>query len=310
MDLSPRESSNVPAMSISTGGAFSARATRPAERALFRGLLDDAAVFPPGLAPLPRAVADHLAGQRDEAGSGLPGNADLVGPLLVPASAVDELTAVARSGVLRVGLVGRPGTDLTLVERSLDGLREDDSLVVTGVEVGWAPGWPAAAGWGVPVSVEVPAGAEQPRALEDVREHTGGQSAVQAKLRTGATDRNAVPTDRELATFIRSCIDVDLSFKLTGGLHHAVANTTSDGEGEHGFLNVLAATRSALNGADVPELATLLAARDVAPLLDIVTRMSEADASVVRAFFTGYGCCNVLDPIADLTALGLIKETV
>jgi len=37
--------------------------------------------------------------------------------------------------------------------------------------------------------------------------------------------------------------------------------------------------------------------------------MSEADASVVRAFFTAYGCCAVLDPIGDLVSLGLIKET-
>jgi len=43
--------------------------------------------------------------------------------------------------------------------------------------------------------------------------------------------------------------------------------------------------------------------------LDIITRMSEADASVVRAFFTAYGCCGVTDPIGELASLRLIKET-
>jgi hypothetical protein len=37
--------------------------------------------------------------------------------------------------------------------------------------------------------------------------------------------------------------------------------------------------------------------------------MSEADASVVRAFFTAYGCCAVTDPIGELVSLRLIKES-
>ena len=53
---------------------------------------------------------------------------------------------------------------------------------------------------------------------------------------------------------------------------------------------------------------SLLSQRDLSPIVDIITRMSEADASVLRAFFTSYGCCGVLDPIGDLSALGLIKE--
>jgi hypothetical protein len=53
----------------------------------------------------------------------------------------------------------------------------------------------------------------------------------------------------------------------------------------------------------------LLSQRDPLPILDIITRMSEADASVVRAFLTAYGCCAVMDPIGDLTALGLIDES-
>jgi hypothetical protein len=55
---------------------------------------------------------------------------------------------------------------------------------------------------------------------------------------------------------------------------------------------------------------TLLAQRDPAPILDIVTRISGADASALRAFFTAYGCCGVMDPIGDLASLGLIKETI
>ena len=78
-------------------------------------------------------------------------------------------------------------------------------------------------GWDLPVSVEVPRGPDQAVALEDVREHTAGKSPLQAKFRTGSTDTAPVPDATELATFLRTCVDMDLGFKLTGGLHHAVA---------------------------------------------------------------------------------------
>ena len=57
--------------------------------ALLRGLVDDAAVFPPGSAPLPEAVAAH----RDHRTAWY---ADMVGPLLVPASTLRSLPAAAR----------------------------------------------------------------------------------------------------------------------------------------------------------------------------------------------------------------------
>jgi hypothetical protein len=291
-------------MSMTPQDPPSARAADPAERALFRGLVDDAAVFPPGLAPLPRAVEEHLARRAEPW-------ADLVGALLVPAGAAAELMAVPRAAPLDVALVARPGTTLDVVERALDQLGRERSLTVVATEIGWSSEWAGSLTWGLPVSVEVPRGADLVPALEDIRDHTGGKSPLQAKLRTGSTEEHPVPDATELATFLRTCVDMDLGFKLTGGLHRAVAHTTGEGERQHGFVNVLCATRWALaHAADVPELEALLEQRDPAPLLDILTRMSAADASVVRAFFTAYGCCGVTDPVHDLSALGLIKETV
>ena len=105
---------------------------------------------------------------------------------------------------------------------------------------------------------------------------------------------------------MRNAIDHDLGFKLTGGLHHVVRGT-HDGQEQHGLLNVLAAVRWALNGEDVDELVPLLAERDPAVLVPQITRMSAADAAIVRAFFTAYGCCEVTDPIGELTTLGLVQ---
>jgi hypothetical protein len=36
--------------------------------------------------------------------------------------------------------------------------------------------------------------------------------------------------------------------------------------------------------------------------------MSAADAAIVRAFFTAYGCCDITDPIGELAELHLIEE--
>jgi hypothetical protein len=248
-------------------------------------------------------VVEHLA-RRSQRG------ADLVGPLLVPAAAAPELLAVPRAAPLDVALVARPGTALDVVERALDQLGRDPTVTVVGTEIAWSSEWAGSLGWGLPVSVEVPRGPDLVPALEDIRDHTAGKSPLQAKMRTGATDALSVPDATELATFLRTCVDMDLGFKLTGGLHRAVAHTTADGEDQHGFLNVLCATRWALaHAAEVPELVALLSERDPAPLLDILTGMSHADASVVRAFFTAFGCCGVTDPVHDLSTLGLITET-
>jgi len=62
--------------------------------------------------------------------------------------------------------------------------------------------------------------------LSEPREHTARPKPVRAKFRTGSTTETPVPTQTELAIFIRAAVDHDLSFKLTGGLHHAFSQTT------------------------------------------------------------------------------------
>jgi hypothetical protein len=280
-------------------------------RGLFQGLFDDAAVFPPGLAPLPQAVRDHVARQSSP-------YADLVGPLLLPVSAIADLLNLEHPP-LGIAVVGRPGTSLALVGDALSALSERAGVSVAGVEIGWSAEWHQSATWGsvtaggagrgVLRSVEVPRDGGLEDALADIHADADDANPVQAKFRTGSIPEQPAPTAVDLATFIRASVDHAVSFKLTGGLHHAISQTAPTGEDEVGFLNVIAATRWALAyGAEVPEMASLLSDRDPMPILDIITRMSEADASVLRAFFTSYGCCGVMDPIGDLATLGLIKE--
>src|SRR5690606_24222083 len=106
----------------------------PRQAQLFDHLVDDAAVFPPGLAPVDVAVHEHLD-LRDGP------YAAALGPLLLPAAAAPELADLAaadpRTGQvpLRVGLIVRPGGALEPLVDAVALLREVSPVAVASVEV-------------------------------------------------------------------------------------------------------------------------------------------------------------------------------
>lgn len=271
-------------------------------RALLEGLVDDAAVFPPGLSPLPLAVADHLGRTAYRA---------CVGPLLVPATAAADVLELAGGAHLRVGLIARPGMPVAPVRDGVAALA-GSTVEVAGVEVGAAADWESLVGLGVPVTVEIPrdgfvAALDRVAA---VSRRTSRNPLVQAKFRTGATEVWAWPDEAELARFLVACLERDLPFKLTGGLHHVLRtdHPGPDGGPQHGLLNVLAAVHVAAQGAPESIVAGLLGQRDVDPLIDLLTDLSIEQVGRVRWAFTAYGCCTVLDPLRELAALGLIDK--
>jgi hypothetical protein len=271
---------------------------------LFTGLIDDAAVFPPGLAPLDVAVREHLDRRTSP-------YAACIGPLLVPAAAAAELQALAEadsrtSGApLRVDLVIRPGSTVDPLREAVELLRDDLTVEVTALELGWAPGWQSVLDLDLPVAVEVGLGGAQREALDDIAAAVDDGADVIAKFRTGATPSWPWPDEETLAGFLDAVVLHGLRFKLTGGLHHAVRGPYG-GEQMHGVLNVLLATHEALEGAEAPELAETLAVTDAELLVDRVTRLTPQGAEQTRASFTAYGCCGVLEPIEELVALGLL----
>ena len=76
-----------------------------------------------------------------------------------------------------------------------------------------------------------------------------------------------------LGGFLDAVVLHGLSFKLTGGLHHAVRGSHG-GEPMHGLLNVLLATHEALHGAEAHELAGELARHDTEVLVTALSRRS------------------------------------
>ena len=271
----------------------------------YLALVDDAAIFPPRELPLAEAVAEH----RQHRSSSYAG---MVGPFVVDDRRLPELVELVQGAEepLAVTVVvsggagalepaarwatGSPGLELRGLEvalRDLDDLPGSARRVVT-----------AAGALDVPVSVEPPTveagGASWLTALDEV-----AAADLRLKFRTGGVTADLVPSVADLAACIDAALDRELSFKCTAGLHQAVRHRSPEGGDAHGFLNVLLATRAALDGAEV---AGTLAEEDPAVLLGTL-RATDRDALLrTRRWFTSFGCCDVRDPLGDLTQLGLL----
>jgi hypothetical protein len=278
--------------------------------ALFRHLVDDAAMFPPGELPLVEAVAAHR-GHRTAP------YADLVGPFVCPD---EDLIAVAKeasgtgdtplevSVVITGGAGGiepavrygdrSPDIIVTAVEvrlRAEDDLTRNALRVVRAcddcmdeenafIEVGLDGAWE--------------------RALDVVAD-----AGYAAKLRTGGLDSSLFPDADQVAAFITACLDREVAFKCTAGLHHAVRHTAADtGFEHHGFLNVLLATRASLDGATQAEMAAVLENRQGGTLARQARELAPEQAAGTRRWFTSFGSCSIDEPRQDLIALGLLED--
>lgn len=278
--------------------------TTTVSRALLLGLVDDAAVFPPGNAPVDRAWSEHLALRTG-------GYGDLLGPLLIGTSGAASLVGAAAAdpgGPVGVVVIARAGTPVPDLLSAVETVAASPWLRVVAAEVAHdADGaWRQALSLGLPVAVEVPRDPDaQLAALDEVAAVVGFAShPVIAKLRTQATAGSAAPTPHELAAFLVATRERALAFKLTGGLHHAVPGQDQDGF-HHGVLNVLLAAHDLAGGAAAEALAQRLSTEDGRSLADLVRMLDAADVAAVRSRLVSFGCCGVTDPLDELHELGL-----
>ncbi|RSM75009.1 hypothetical protein DL991_28890 [Amycolatopsis sp. WAC 01375] len=266
--------------------------------ALFAGLCDDAAVFPPGLAPLPDAVAAH-----DEHVSAW--YADLVGPLVIAATALGDLAEVlgGRDTPLPVS-VTLPGGPAQLdgVLEAVASLPVDlDALEIAVPEgMGADEVLAAISGATAPVFVEIP---RDDRRLPLLTALSG--TGHRAKFRTGGVRADLYPGEAELAAAVRAAVGAGVPFKATAGLHHALRNTDPEtGFEQHGFLNLMLAADAVLTDGDAE---AVLAERDGAVIAGRLRALDADRVAAVRAAFTSFGTCSITDPLTELAGLGLLE---
>ena len=275
------------------------------------GLVDDAAIFPPGNVALPEAVAEHATHRTSE-------YADLVGGFVVSDVKLPDLIAILEGTRLddalcvNVVVTGGAGaiepavrwatrTPLLRLGALECALRDEDDLAHNARRVCAALDALEEDLADVTVYVEAPRVVDEPThgwltALDEL-----ALRELPLKFRTGGVTADAFPTPIELASSIGAALDRELPFKCTAGLHHAMRlNDPDTGFAHHGFLNVLAATRVCLDGGDTP---AALEEDDAKVLLD---GLDPDTLARTRSWFTAFGSCSVLEPHDDLVDLGLI----
>lgn len=294
----------------------------------YRFLVDDAAVFPPGNAPLDTALTAHRRHRRTAW-------ADLVGPFVVSDVALPELIEAVRasgdSTPLRVSVVVTGGAgaiepavrwagradelELAAVELAL---RDEQDLPRNARRVTTVVDQLRASG---DLDVDTPVYVEPPRPLgpEPAASWLTALDEVAAldlslKFRTGGVTADAFPSAAELASCIDAALDRELRFKCTAGLHHALRHRVDEGfdrpVDQHGFLNVLLATRAALDGGGVDDIAQALETADPSVVRDTLDDEGEETLVSARRWFVSFGSCSVLEPLEDLVALGLVDTAV
>lgn len=295
---------------------------RDARRQALAGLIDYAGLFPPASLDLGAAVEEYRQVR-------IGPESWLVGRFICPASRLVDL-----AGLLMTTMrAGEPGWMIVVTATP------DDVRVVAdfGAEMGRSARVEA-------VELRLPDGADLERVVGLVaafdrplyfevawnapvvaplgliaaaRERSG--RALGAKIRCGGTVAEAFPSVSAVAEFLIECARLDLPVKATAGLHHPIRHTDPvTGFSHHGFLNMLAAGSLAHDGATAAVVSLALAEEDPAAfkLTPAGLRWNghtfgpERLDEVRREFFVGYGSCSIAEPVADLTALGILPVGV
>jgi hypothetical protein len=285
-------------------------------RPLLEGVIDYAGLFPPAKLPMGEALSEYLRHYQSKEDW-------IMDRFLCPVGRLGELAQeIEKQGVavpFGVSVIGSGGdgdlffSNLDADRKAIDAFRAaaPAGILIDGYET--KPGDPRAAAKALKglapleVFVEVP----NAEAVHVLAEHEG----VGAKLRTGGLEREAIPSAELVADFLKECVDLDLEFKLTAGLHHPFRNYNETVMAKmHGFLNVLiAAVLAETNDLNRFEIATILEEEDpeMFEITDLTLGWSDyvttdVDAPHrIRELFIGFGSCSVQEPVDDLKALGL-----
>lgn len=265
---------------------------------LVAGLCDDAAVFPPGCAPLPDAVRAYCDRRNTW-------SAGLVGPLVLPDDSIGDLARVVPPGAavpLSVTFPGGPD-GIEAVRAATAALPVELRAVEVAVAASADPvGAVDAIPDGLNGYVEIPRDDRGPAVLAAV-----ASRGLRAKFRTGGVRAEFYPDEAELAASLAAVVRAGVPFKATAGLHYAVRNTDPDtGFEQHGFLNVLLATAVLLDGGGEADARTVLADRDGPALAGRLRELSSRQVTAARSAFTSFGTCSTTEPLAELIELGLV----
>lgn len=245
--------------------------TQDTRVALLERLIDHAPLFPPASLALPEALGEDRRARESPF-------AFVLGRFVCPASRLAELPDVGR------------GVSAVLDGDVPDGVRVEALEVQLGAELSAIGTRPAE------VYVEVQVDDDLEKRLDDVV-----RRGYRAKVRCGGL---STPGVEELTRFVRACRDRGLAFKATAGLHHAIAH-----DGEHGFVNLLAAAVFGDEERALSERDPSAFALDASGFRWRGREAGPAEAARARReVLHSIGSCSFFEPVAELEALGVLPR--
>ena len=278
-------------------------------RALLEGIVDYAGLFPPASLDVPGAVRNYQSYRSSD-------DAWMLGRFVVGVGKLPELRsciagARRKDDAWPVSVVAPDAAAATSVLRAVD----DANARIESVEVrATTPAEVLLLSRAAPktreVYVEVPLDGSTLALLDAIT-----AAKLRAKIRTGGVTADAFPPAKEIVSFIRACIERNIPFKATAGLHHPLRGTyslTYQGAapaGEmYGYLNVFLAAALMREGLPDGEAAELLVEADPAAIVieDQAIRWREKSVGVeaiktLRArVATSFGSCSFREPVDEL----------
>lgn len=278
-------------------------------RTLLEGIVDYAGLFPPASLDLPTAARNYQSYRSSD-------DRWMLGRFVVGVAKLPELRATVatlrgKDEAWPVSVVAPDAAAATSVLRAPD----DANVRLASVEVrATTVAEVNLLGRAAPktreVYVEVPLDASTLGLLDAIAD-----VKLRAKIRTGGVTASAFPPATEIVSFIRACLDRDLPFKATAGLHHPLRGDyrlTYDGSAPsgsmYGYLNVFLTAALMREDISDKEAAELLVESDPQAIVvdedRIRWREHSVDADSIKALRTGaatsFGSCSFREPVDEL----------
>jgi hypothetical protein len=297
-----------------------------AVRALLAGVIDYAGLFPPAALDMAGAAAQYAAYRRGA-------DAWALGRFVVPIARVEELVHARTRVDMNSGAASEPWRLSVLADLSADTMdrlrtfnaQHAGSTIIDSVETRLAADADATVlnrlaeiAGEVELFAEIPIDGDPDDLVRIIK-----RASARAKVRTGGVKPELFPRSHDLACFIMRCVEHDVPFKATAGLHHPLRARyplTYERDAEQGmmfgFLNVLLAAallRAGCIGTEA-ETVTLLEANDARALHfdDSGVTWARRNVSVEQlreartATALSFGSCSFEEPVQDLRTLALL----
>jgi hypothetical protein len=294
---------------------------RKSTQKLLSGAIDYAGIFPPSQLGLTEAFARYEAGRRGP-------EQEFLGRFVCSSTRLVDLAELIVTGnsqaVIEVVVASAGGSNKSEWEDCLerDCKAMNDFQVAVG-DKGEIAAYEVRAGRGLDLerSVRDLDGFREAEVFVEIPLDEGVVDAVGilgesdwlgAKARLGGPTKESYPLADQVALFLRSCLDLEVGFKLTAGLHHPISHLDpASGAQMFGFLPVIGGACLALSeDLSVQETTKLISYPNLDGwnFDDSGIRWGELRAGIndidqFRSLFTGFGSCSIDEPMLGLATL-------